>query len=212
MGRVLFPDVIVSIPAILCVHLLAAATPGPDFAVVTHRSMAHGRRAGIAVAGGIATGMIAHVVFALLGLGALLHAMPALSRFVSLAGAGYLAWIAWCCLRPPRSVAPGAPADTPRHGDYLAGLLTNLLNPKVVLYFGGLFSQVDLSQWSVSRTATLGAGIIVVTFLWFLTVAVFFSTGRVLRFVERRRRLFDITLGMVLGVFAIMLAVRALRA
>ena len=201
-----------SFSTILFLHLLAVATPGPDFAVVTHRSMTHGRRAGIVTAAGIATGLIGHVTFALLGLATLMHAFPGIAGVAAIAGAIYLAWMAWCCVRPVRAKSAGDDADTPGRNDFLAGMLTNLLNPKVVLYFAGLFSQIDLSAWPASRSVTLGAAIVAVTFLWFTLVATAFSTERVLRLVERRRKLFDRALGLTLLVFAGLLAARAFGA
>src|SRR5215831_18037445 len=101
---------------ILAVHLLAVSTPGPDFAVVTHRSLSHGRRAGLLTAAGITTGLVAHLTLVMCGLGAVLAASPMLAKCLSVAGALYLLWIAWGCLRST-GVAPKTDADTPRRGD-----------------------------------------------------------------------------------------------
>jgi len=192
-----------AVSVIFALHFVAVATPGPDFAVVTQRAMAHGRRAGIAA------GLIAHVTFALLGLGAVLHAFPALGRALALAGAGYLGWLVSGCLRSRSGDTGAAPAGRGSRGDFAAGLLTNLLNPKVVLYFAGLFSQIDPHGWTPVRMLAVGGGIVAITFAWFAFVASAFSSAPVLKTIGRRRVVFDRALGIVPAMFAFAPAMRA---
>jgi len=80
-------------------HLLAAASPGPDFAIVLRHSLRDGRRAGVWTAWGVATAICLHVTYSLLGLGLMLRSSPPVFLTIKLVGAAYLAWIGVQALR-----------------------------------------------------------------------------------------------------------------
>jgi threonine/homoserine/homoserine lactone efflux protein len=127
--------------------LVLNATPGVDLLLTVTRSVQGGARAGVAAALGIAAGCAAHALAAAFGLAALLALRP--QAFVALqwAGAAYLAWLGVGLLRQaarevPGAVAGSAPAPAPGFGaDLRRGLLTNLLNPKVALFFLAFLPQ-----------------------------------------------------------------------
>ena len=132
------------------------ATPGVDLLLTVSRTWQHGLRAGAAAALGIAAGCGAHVLAAALGLAALLAVYPRAFVVLQWAGAAYLAWLglqmlhaAWRGAKPPGTgggpvqaaagAAPGSPLPPLRPArrlavDFRAGMLTNLLNPKVALF------------------------------------------------------------------------------
>src|SRR3954469_5530331 len=83
-------------------HLLAVASPGPDFAVVVKQSLAHGRRIGIWTSIGVGSAISFHVAYSLLGVGLLVRSSPVWFNFVRYAGAGYLAWLGLQALRTRR--------------------------------------------------------------------------------------------------------------
>ena len=74
-------------------HMLAVASPGPDFAMVVRQSLAHGRRAAVWTSIGIGSAILVHVSYALLGIGILLRTYPLAFEVMEFVGAGYLAWI-----------------------------------------------------------------------------------------------------------------------
>jgi threonine/homoserine/homoserine lactone efflux protein len=126
-------------------HLLACLSPGPDVLLVIRNSARAGARAGFATTLGIMLGVGMQIAAAMAGLAAALAARPELLRYITLAGASYLVWIGASSLRPRRQArqtdnAPAA-AITPGKA-WRQGLLTNLLNPKAMLYFLSLFSAV----------------------------------------------------------------------
>ncbi len=84
---------------VIAIHAIALVSPGPDFAVVTRWSIVSGRRAGMWAATGVAASIGIYVLVCLLGLSLVLAALPGLSRFLSIAGALYLAWLGIQCLR-----------------------------------------------------------------------------------------------------------------
>ncbi|MEV3922334.1 LysE family translocator [Actinomadura coerulea] len=125
--------------------LLAAVTlvavPGPNHLYITTRSVGEGRRAGIASALGVETGTLVHIAAAAGGLSAVVAASATAFGFLRYAGAAYLIYLAYRALRGRRD--PGAPDLEPRplHRVYLDGVLVNVLNPKVVLFFLAFLPQ-----------------------------------------------------------------------
>jgi threonine/homoserine/homoserine lactone efflux protein len=118
--------------------LLLNIAPGPDSLLIMSRSATQGWRAGLAATWGIGTGVFVHVFAAALGLSALLAASAAAFTVVKIAGAAYLVWMGLGMLRARAAEAAGeTPAPRPaRLGEiFLQGFLTNVLNPKVALFF-----------------------------------------------------------------------------
>ena len=123
------------------------ATPGVDFLLTVSRTLAGGARAGIAAALGIMLGCAGHVLAAAFGLAALLALHPEAFMLVQWAGAAYLVWLGIGmlknALRRGGPVAADAPQAAPRSwwADFRSGVLTNLLNPKVALFFLAFLPQ-----------------------------------------------------------------------
>lgn len=116
-------------------------TPGPDMTYVATRTLAEGRAAGVASALGIGAGSLIHTILAAFGLSSLFVYAPYAFDLVKYAGAGYLVWIA---IRLWRDSGETQASGMPRVGAWRAfneGLLTNVLNPKVALFFLALLPQ-----------------------------------------------------------------------
>lgn len=131
--------------ALAVVYLL----PGADMLLVLDTATARGRRAALAVVAGLATARALHVGLAGLGLAALLLRAPGALTAVSLAGAAYLAWLALQILRAPLLPATGRGGSATETGVAAAfrrGLLTNLLNPKALLFCSLLLPQFLVPQ------------------------------------------------------------------
>jgi threonine/homoserine/homoserine lactone efflux protein len=123
--------------------ILLNVTPGQDTLYIVGRSMSQGRRAGLLSVIGIVSGSIIHTVAAAFGLSAILATSARAFVVVKLLGAGYLAYLGIRMLLARRT-ALGQTAAFAREGSwaiYRAGLLTNLLNPKVALFFMAFLPQ-----------------------------------------------------------------------
>jgi RhtB (resistance to homoserine/threonine) family protein len=196
-------------------HLLAVASPGPDFAIVLRQSLRHGRRPAIWTSLGIGTAILLHVTYSLLGFGLLIRSSPTWFNVVKYAGAAYIAWLGVQSLRAkPRSddVAGGGPegAASPTspkdHGAYVTGFLTCALNPKASLFFISLFLMViDPRTPRLVQTA-YGLWMALATAGWFCLVAVLFTQERVRRRFLRHGHWIDRALGVVFLAFAASLA------
>jgi threonine/homoserine/homoserine lactone efflux protein len=193
------------------VVVLGAMAPGPDFAIVTRFSALGGRRFGISAAAGVAAGMAVNTAAALAGMGALLAASPTLYRWVKLIGAAYLIYIGVQALLSLRAKNAAAELEMledeeGRTGLLLAfrqGLLTNFLNPKVVVFLVTLMPQFLPDRPSALQQLALGVVSVVMVFLWFGTVALTVSALR--RFFRRpnvRKALNGITGVVLLAVGA----------
>ena len=117
-------------------------TPGPDMLYVIARSTGDGLRAGIASALGIGAGTLVHIAALALGLSALLRAYPLAYDVIRWAGALYLVWLGIRAIygaREPVSAVERPPASLSRI--FLQGAITNVLNPKVALFFLAFLPQ-----------------------------------------------------------------------
>lgn len=154
-------------------HLLAVMSPGPDFAMVVRQTLAQGSRAGVWTAIGIGSGIGFHVTWALFGLGWIVERYPAALEALRYAGAAFLLWMGVGALRARPSVGHQAVAAEPVHSrrHFLIGLVTNLLNPKAMLFFVALCSVIVSQHAGVPLRLALGAWICGTTMAWFSLVA-----------------------------------------
>ncbi|MEV4003425.1 LysE family translocator [Actinomadura sp. NPDC049753] len=143
----------------LLAALTLVAIPGPNHLYITTRSVGEGRRAGIASALGVETGTLVHIAAAAGGLSAIVAASAKAFGFLRYAGAAYLIYLAYRALRSRHD--PGEPDLEPRplRRVYLDGVLVNVLNPKVVLFFLAFLPQfVDQDAGAVPlQIAVMGA-------------------------------------------------------
>jgi threonine/homoserine/homoserine lactone efflux protein len=125
------------LPLFVLSGLLLNILPGPDSLLIMTRSATQGWRAGCAAALGIGTGTFVHIVAAALGLSAILAASSAAFTAVKLLGAAYILYMAAGLLRSKKQDAAAAPAlpRLPYRKIFAQGFLTNVLNPKVAVFF-----------------------------------------------------------------------------
>jgi threonine/homoserine/homoserine lactone efflux protein len=169
--------------------LLLNITPGPDTAYVIGRSVQLGWRGGVAAALGIGSGCLVHVAGAAIGLSALLMASGAAFAAVKLIGAAYLLYIGVKMLLSRRQqVGAGAASESGAiswRQVFWQGALTNVLNPKVALFFLAFLPQFVAADSSRKAAAFVLLGLIFVFngTLWCLGVAAFAATaaGRITR-------------------------------
>lgn len=157
------------------VHLLAVISPGPDFVMVTRNSLIYSRKTGIFSAIGLGLGVIVHVTYSLLGIALIISQSIILFNIIKLLGAGYLIYIG---VRSLISKSSNLKLTTEDHKSDISiakairiGFLTNVLNPKVTLFFLSLFTLVINPSTPLGVKLFMGAEMSVVTSLWFSLVA-----------------------------------------
>ena len=124
------------------------------------RSITQGAGAGLVSLAGVALGFVFYMLCAAFGITALIFAVPYAYDALRLAGAAYLAWLAWQALKPggrsPFQVRK-LPVDSPRRL-FVMGFLTNLLNPKIAMLYLPLLPQfIDPAQSVLAQSIVLGA-------------------------------------------------------
>ena len=180
--------------------MLLCLSPGPDNVFVLFQSALNGRRAGFAVVLGLCTGLLGHTAAVALGLAALVAASETAFTVLKLVGAGYLVWLAWQAFRAPVGPMSAEAAPAPWHRMYLRGVVMNLSNPKVTVFFLAFLPQfVDRARGDTAvQVLWLGAAFIVATLLTFGAIALFAATfGRVLQRSARAQRVLNWAAGTV---------------
>ena len=156
--------------------IVLVITPGQDTFFILGRSLASGRAAGIAAALGITVGSMVHTLLAALGLSALLATSPYAFMTVKFAGAAYLLYIGVRALLSRANGLPGAEVNpgAGRWSAFRQGIVSNLLNPKVALFFLALMPQF-ISAGSAHKVAAflvLGMSFVSLGVVWCLILAI----------------------------------------
>lgn len=169
-------------------HLLALISPGPDFFLTLRNALSFGPRIGIATAFGFGTGILIHLSYCVAGIAVILVKMPWFP-YLKFIAAGYLVWMGLASLLNLRhSSAPVSSkaeittgTKTPFKG-FIDGLVTNLFNPKAVLFLMGLFTTVVTSNSDRSSIYLASILIVAITILWFVLVSTIFGSEKVRKF------------------------------
>ena len=154
--------------------ILLNITPGQDTMYIVTRSLAQGSRAGFLSVCGISSGLLVHTFAAAFGLSAILNTSALLFQVIKTLGALYLIYLGLRMISAPPLLFPhagGVPAADPSWGKiYRQGLVTNILNPKVALFFLAFMPQFISSQSEHHTLAflLLGAVFVSTASLWFL--------------------------------------------
>jgi threonine/homoserine/homoserine lactone efflux protein len=187
------------VTAFLLVALVVIVAPGPDFALTVRNSVSRGRGAGVATAAGVVSGQLVWGVATAAGLAALLVASRPAFVALRLVGAAYLIWLGFhSLLAALRTRAPVERAARGRSA-YAQGLVSNLGNPKMAVFFSSLLPQFGASFGALTGHALVFA---LLTLAWLVAVA---RAGSALRLPLLRRAL-DAVSGVVLVAFGLRLA------
>ncbi|CNI80422.1 threonine efflux system [Yersinia frederiksenii] len=185
------------------VHLVALMSPGPDFFFVSQTAVSRSRGEAMMGVVGISLGIVIWAGVALMGLNLILQKMAWLHQIIMVGGGLYLCWMGWQLLKSARSKRDTTETEVqvvlPARGrTFLRGFLTNLSNPKAVIYFGSVFSLFVGDD--VSAGARWGLFVLIVgeTFVWFSVVACIFALPVMRRGYQRLSKWID---GLAGGLF-----------
>lgn len=201
---------LILIGTVALVHLLAAMSPGPDFLMAVRNSLTFSRKTGIWTAVGFGLGIGVHISYCIAGLAVVISKSILLFSMIKFLGAGYLIYIGLKSLLSKSSHIEIKQEETKQDISALLavkmGFLTNVLNPKVTLFFLGLFTLVISPD--VPKLVLLVVSLIMIanTILWFSLVAVFFTQKRVRSVYERFESVFSKFFGGLLILLGLKVA------
>jgi len=171
--------VFVALGTLIFIHFCALITPGPDFFLVSQTAISRSRKEAVLVVLGICLGAMLWSLLALMGLNIIFEKMAWLKQGLLIAGGLYLCWLGFQMLRSAFSKNNQmiTPVILPQSAYlfFMKGLLTNLSNPKAVIYFGSVFSLFLANPLFDQHHSLLFFIIAIETLLWFLVVAFVFS-------------------------------------
>jgi len=191
--------------AFLGLSAVVIVTPGPDTALTIRNALSGGRRGGVLTAFGVATGQAVWTLAAAAGVAAVLRASEPLFVALKLAGAVYLVFLG------VRTLVAAVHGGAERHrqtsraaGSYRQGLISNLANPKMAIFFTSLLPQFG----GTSFAALFGLGLVfcTMTLVWLSAYGVVVAKAGVVLRRSRVRRALDAVTGTVLVAFGLRLA------
>lgn len=193
------------------VHLLAVMSPGPDFVLVSRNSLIYSRKIALFSSIGLALGVLVHVTYSLIGIGFIISQSVVLFSILKYAGALYLMYIGYKCLKSKKQGGEQSmiSLQSPQLNIFQAlktGFFTNVLNPKVTLFFFALFTQVIQSDTPKYIQALYGLEMSLMTFIWFACISFLLSHRRVKSRFARIHFYLEKVFGVVLIAFGVKVA------
>lgn len=189
---------------------VGAISPGPSFVMVARTAVAGSRKDGIAAAIGMGLGGSCFAIAALLGLHALLSAVPLLYVSMKVAGGAYLAYLGlriWLSAKTPLELkenTTGAPATTPLRSFFL-GLSTQLSNPKTAIVYASIFSALLPQRLPLYATVILPLIVFTIEAAWYTVVATVLTLPTPRSTYLRHKTWIDRAAGAILGLLGIKL-------
>src|SRR5690554_1236636 len=168
---------------------ILALSPGPDNIFVLAQSLAHGSRSGIAVTSGLVSGCIVHTTLLAFGVSAVISNSVTGFYLLKLVGAGYLLYLAFRVFRSDATIAVSE-TNSPKKSFwqlFKIGLVMNLVNPKVLIFFLALFPGFlwNTHENTVLQFYVLGGLFMVVSFVVFSSIAVL--SGKISHLIKKRK-------------------------
>ncbi|MCI2284535.1 LysE family translocator [Colwellia sp. MSW7] len=220
---------------IATVHLLAVASPGPDFAIVLKQSIRYDRRTAIFTSFGIATGILLHVTYSLVGVGLIIASDERLFTALKYIAASYFCYIAWHGLRAKKPTTVDEFQNTSKeHSEenevlltpvtkaykeaipsakkaFFTGFLINGLNVKATLFFVSLFSMVIAPDTPFSIKLGYGLYMTIATGIWFVCLSYLLTHPKISEFLQIKGYILDRVMGAVLLLLAVQLVLSDLN-
>jgi threonine/homoserine/homoserine lactone efflux protein len=191
--------------------LVLVLTPGPNMVYCVSRTLCQGRGAGMLSLAGVLLGFVAHLLAAAFGLTALLMTVPLAFDAIRLAGAAYLLWLAWEAVKPGGAgpfQARQLPIDTPAKL-FRMGLVTNLLNPKVAMFYLSFFPQFLHPERGSVLVQSLALGAVQIAVSGTVNALLVMGAAGITAWLARSRRWLQAQrylMGSVLGALALRIA------
>lgn len=174
-------DLVQGLILITSIHLLAAASPGPDFVLVSQQTLSSGKKSGFMVSIGIALGLSVHIIYSALGLAAVIASSSTALWVIKIIGGCYLLYLGFQGLRakPAESIEAVNDLTLVKKSSNLKaifkGFLCNAFNPKAPIYFVALFTVVLSPSLPALHLVIYGLWMMILQLCWFSAVVMLLS-------------------------------------
>ncbi|MBY4678093.1 LysE family translocator [Marinobacterium arenosum] len=188
------------------VMLMGAMIPGANTAVVLRNTLNGSQRDGMITALGLATALAIHVSLSIVGLAAIISETPSLYQAIRWLGSAYLLYmgVTYMLTKP---AADGNGGASRSRNPFLSGLMVSLFNPKVLIMFVALFSQILQQEQSWSLKLLYGVTPVVMEFTWLTLIITLLTRPSVQQGLQRVRNRLERTIGAALVLLGIKLGI-----
>ncbi|SHG04166.1 LysE family translocator [Vibrio gazogenes] len=201
------------------IHWIALMSPGPDFALVIQNATRYGRTTGIYIALGLSFGILIHSILSLTGISLIVHTHPVWFALIQIAGGSYLAWLGLSTLsslyqrkktrHQPETLSPASLWLDNRKQAFSKGFLTNLLNPKALVFFISLMSSLIPADFPASGKMLALVILWGLSFFWFAILAWLLSSPRLQNKLHAAAVYIDGLCGIIFSVLGLMIGYHA---
>jgi len=196
------------------VHFVALMSPGPDVALVVQNATRYGRQTGIYIALGLSCGILLHSLLSLTGISYLVHQQPVLFAILQFCGGSYLLYLGAGALKSTlsnwtqTSIAPkpdSALLLSNKRQAFSRGFMTNILNPKALVFFVSLMSTLVPATMSFSGKSIALLILWGLSLVWFAALAWMLSTERLQKKLHSAGRYIDLLCGAIFSLIGLMI-------
>lgn len=195
---------------ITLIIILAAISPGPDFAMVVKNALLHDRKSGIFTALGVSCSLVIHSIYCILGLAIIISQSLLLFSIIKYIGAAYLIYIGIRSLLSENKATEikeqTTKATLGTQQVFLQGLLCNLLNPKAIMFILAFFTLIINPSTSWMEKIGFGIEIALIHFLWFSWLALMITHPRIKENLNKVQHYINKIMGIVLIGFGARIA------
>jgi len=190
---------------IAILHLFAVASPGPDFLLVTRQCLRFDRTVAIWASAGIATGILFHSFIAITGVTLIISSNPEVFKWLKVLASIYIAYLGYLSIfKSSTSVNDEGKKDNENYvGSFTLGLITNILNPKAILFFITVFTAVVDASTTRLLLGIYGLYMSITTFIWFTGISYIFSNQGLRDRYKQFIPFFEKGIGIVLIIIAL---------
>lgn len=189
---------------------MASISPGPDFVVVSQKTILQGRKAGVFCGIGVCIGLLFHIGYSVAGLTVAFNSATWLTQSIGIFGGSYLIYLGYNAIKSSFSNNTTASIQSEKNSDtcaaFWSGLIVNIFNPKAAIYFISLFSMVVSPSLETEKLLLLIVCIIAVQMTWYLTFIFIVTIPKIKVQFDKKVYLIDRILGalmLMMGLYMI---------
>ncbi|MGG7047953.1 MULTISPECIES: LysE family translocator [unclassified Campylobacter] len=201
---------------LMLAHFIALIVPGPDVFLILRTSLAHGFKQSVFACLGVGAGIVIWVFLTAFGLKTIFLNFPSLRIALMVFSVCYLSYLSFLLFKSAKTKRDTKikTKDSSSHSDlhfFLVGFLTNLSNPKAILYFASIFSRFVDKANSLTQVAILVAVISIESMLCFILLGKIFSAKKAREAFLRRQNILDGICAAIFGFFTILILIDLIR-